>query len=100
MPGKIVTFYSYQGGNGRSMALANAGWAMAESGLRVLALDWQLSAPSLHLYFERYLDQERLQHSPGLVEFLTSYLSTGTRPKGAALKAYVAGLLNGVVPVA
>jgi len=35
----IVTFYSYKGGVGRSMALANVGDLMARSGLRVLIID-------------------------------------------------------------
>ena len=53
--GKIVTFYSYKGGTGRSMALANVAWVLASSGIRVLAIDWDLerrgctaiSSPSL-----------------------------------------------------
>ncbi len=31
-PGKIVTFYSYKGGTGSSMALANAAWLLAANG--------------------------------------------------------------------
>ena len=31
-PGRIVTFYSYKGGTGRSMALANFAWILAASG--------------------------------------------------------------------
>ena len=27
--GKIITFYSYKGGTGRSMALANVAWTLA-----------------------------------------------------------------------
>jgi cellulose biosynthesis protein BcsQ len=33
--GKIVTFYSYKGGTGRTMALANVAWILASSGLKV-----------------------------------------------------------------
>ena len=39
--GKIVTFYSYKGGTGRTMALANVAWILASSGKRVLAVDWR-----------------------------------------------------------
>jgi MinD-like ATPase involved in chromosome partitioning or flagellar assembly len=43
---KIVTFYSYKGGVGRSMALANAAAQLANKhGLRVIVIDWDLEAP-------------------------------------------------------
>ena len=51
-PGKIITFYSYKGGTGRSMAVANVGYLLAETmpqGSRgVLMIDWDLEAPGLH----------------------------------------------------
>jgi MinD-like ATPase involved in chromosome partitioning or flagellar assembly len=37
--GRVVTFYSYKGGTGRSMAVANVAWILASSGARVLAID-------------------------------------------------------------
>jgi len=40
--GRIITFYSYKGGTGRSMALANAAWALAMAGRSVLVMDWDL----------------------------------------------------------
>ena len=39
---RVVTFYSYKGGTGRSMALANVAWILASAGYRVLAIDWDL----------------------------------------------------------
>src|SRR5215470_3632439 len=51
MPGRIYTFYSYKGGVGRSMALANIGVLLALAGKRVLLVDWDLEAPGLELYF-------------------------------------------------
>jgi MinD-like ATPase involved in chromosome partitioning or flagellar assembly len=47
----IVTFYSYKGGVGRSMALANVAVLLARRGLRVLVVDWDLEAPGLERYF-------------------------------------------------
>ena len=41
----ICTFYSFKGGVGRSMALANAAHVLREAGLRVLVVDWDLEAP-------------------------------------------------------
>ena len=50
--GRIVTFYSYKGGVGRSMALANVAVILAkEHGLNVSIVDWDLDAPGLHRYF-------------------------------------------------
>ena len=43
--GQIVTFYSYKGGTGRTMALANTAWILASNGKRVLAVDWDLESP-------------------------------------------------------
>lgn len=48
--GRIITFYSYKGGTGRSMALANVAWVLAAAGSRVLAIDWDFEAPGLHRY--------------------------------------------------
>ena len=50
----IVTFYSYKGGVGRSMALANVAVLLARRGLRVLAVDWDLEAPGLERYFSSF----------------------------------------------
>ena len=48
----IVTFYSYKGGVGRSMALANVAWLLSTKyGKKVLVVDWDLEAPGLHRFF-------------------------------------------------
>jgi Mrp family chromosome partitioning ATPase len=49
--GQIVTFYSYKGGTGRTMAMANVAWILASNGKRVLAVDWDLESPGLHKFF-------------------------------------------------
>jgi tetratricopeptide (TPR) repeat protein len=49
--GAIVTFYSYKGGVGRTMALANAAVQLSRKGNRVLMVDWDLEAPGLINYF-------------------------------------------------
>lgn len=43
----FITFYSFKGGVGRSMALINVAGIMASRGLRVLAVDLDLEAPGL-----------------------------------------------------
>lgn len=49
--GQIITFYSFKGGVGRSMALANVATILAQQDKRVLALDFDFEAPGLHRYF-------------------------------------------------
>ena len=53
--GRVVTFYSYKGGVGRTLALANVAAQLALWGYRVLAVDWDLEAPGLDAYFRRWL---------------------------------------------
>ena len=72
-PGKIITFYSYKGGTGRSMALANVAWLLATEGNRVLAIDWDLEAPGLHRYFEPFLDDKALENSTGVIDFVLEF---------------------------
>ncbi|MGB9179683.1 MAG: NB-ARC domain-containing protein [Pyrinomonadaceae bacterium] len=47
----IYTFYSYKGGVGRSMALANVAEYLYRQGLSVLLIDWDLEAPGLESFF-------------------------------------------------
>lgn len=76
----IYTFYSYKGGVGRSMALANIAECFCEKHLRVLMVDWDLEAPGLEVYFlpaaadgssDSRLQQSRRQ--PGLIDMLYEY---------------------------
>ncbi|HEX2644101.1 MAG TPA: AAA family ATPase, partial [Thermoanaerobaculia bacterium] len=72
-PGRIVTFYSYKGGTGRSMALANVAWVLASQGKRVLVVDWDLEAPGLHRYFQPFLVDRDLTASDGVIDFVIDY---------------------------
>jgi MinD-like ATPase involved in chromosome partitioning or flagellar assembly len=60
--GRVITFYSYKGGTGRSMALTNVAWMLALNGERVLAIDWDLEAPGLK-------DKELIS-TEGLLDFV------------------------------
>jgi hypothetical protein len=73
--GKIVTFYSYKGGAGRSMALANIAWILASNGYRVLAVDWDLEAPGLHRYFWPFITDKNLTgpESEGLIDLMIDF---------------------------
>ena len=52
----VTTFYSYKGGTGRTMALANVAVLLARRREGdVLVVDWDLEAPGLHRFFAPYL---------------------------------------------
>ena len=48
---KVVTFYSYKGGVGRTMALVNVAHVLARDGWRVLMVDFDLEAPGMTHFF-------------------------------------------------
>ncbi|HSH02058.1 MAG TPA: tetratricopeptide repeat protein [Anaerolineae bacterium] len=72
----IVTFYSYKGGVGRSMALANVAQLFYEQGYKVLMVDWDLEAPGLERFFSNKAS-DILQH-PGLIDILLDYKRNAT----------------------
>ncbi|MFF7452817.1 FxSxx-COOH system tetratricopeptide repeat protein [Kitasatospora sp. NPDC008115] len=72
--GTVVTFYSFKGGTGRTMALANLGWILASQGLRVLVVDWDLEAPGLHRYYHPLLVDPELHATDGLIDMLRAYV--------------------------
>lgn len=77
--GKIITFYSYKGGVGRTMALANAAFLAASNGYRVLVMDWDLEAPGLAYYFRGLLDgtaAREMKDAPGVLDFLWEWSSS------------------------
>ncbi|MGZ5131575.1 MAG: KGGVGR-motif variant AAA ATPase [Caldimonas sp.] len=79
-PGRVITFYSYKGGTGRSMALANIAWMLACNGKRVLAIDWDLEAPGLHRYFRPFLLDAELGSSEGLIDLIDRYATAAIAP--------------------
>jgi tetratricopeptide (TPR) repeat protein len=70
----IVTFYSFKGGVGRSMALANVARWFQLCGLNVAVVDWDLEAPGLETFFftdEAEAAQSRAQL--GVIDLLHLY---------------------------
>jgi cellulose biosynthesis protein BcsQ len=80
--GKVITFYSYKGGTGRSMALANVAWILASQGKQVLVVDWDLEAPGLHRYFHPFLIDPNLTSTDGLIDFVWDFALESVTPKG------------------
>ena len=78
--GQIITFYSYKGGTGRTMALANVAWILASNGKRVLSVDWDLESPGLHKFFHPFLDESTVSATPGVIEIINDYASAAVDP--------------------
>lgn len=73
MPGTVVTFYSYKGGVGRSLALAWVAWILASAGKKVLVVDWDLEAPGLENYFWPAAAVKGMRTRAGLVDLVIDY---------------------------
>lgn len=78
--GRVTTFYSYKGGTGRTMMLANCAWQLAESGRHVLVVDWDLEAPGLHRYFAPFLSDPDLLSTDGLMDLVIAYAAAAVDP--------------------
>ncbi|MFD4502564.1 FxSxx-COOH system tetratricopeptide repeat protein [Streptomyces sp. NPDC058457] len=78
--GTIITFYSFKGGTGRTMALVNTAWILASNGLRVLVVDWDLEAPGLHTYLQPLLADPDLTETSGVIEMVQDFTQEATAP--------------------
>ena len=76
--GTVYTFYSYKGGVGRSMALANVATLLAKWGHKVLILDWDLEAPGIERYFvgEKLKFTSKPENKYGIVDLVDGYVSS------------------------
>lgn len=68
--GRVVTFYSFKGGVGRSFALADVAVLLARWGYRVVAMDWDLEAPGLDIYFQKLGARVG---APGVLEWVSAF---------------------------
>jgi tetratricopeptide (TPR) repeat protein len=72
----VVTFYSFKGGVGRTLALMNVAAELVQSGKTVLIVDFDLEAPG----FESFPSVKPKSRNPGIVEFVHEYLETNLAP--------------------
>lgn len=75
----VVTFYSFKGGVGRTMALSNVAAYLASIGKRVLIVDFDLEAPGLDT-ISLGADSAVAAASQGVVDFISAYRRTGEVP--------------------
>jgi cellulose biosynthesis protein BcsQ len=71
-----VTFYSYKGGVGRSMALVNLATLLARKGRRVFMIDFDLEAPGLDSFQDLGVESKQ----PGVVEYAHEFQQTKIAP--------------------
>lgn len=79
---KTITFYSYKGGVGRSLALANIANRLAEFGKRVCMIDFDLEAPGLHIKFGDSIGKGGIEK--GLVDYIHKFTSENVVPENIA----------------
>ncbi len=83
----VVTFYSYKGGVGRTLALLNVVYELVNSGQKVLVADFDLEAPAIHSDHWRWRTNgnsmtaadSNYDHA-GIVEFVSEHLETMRGP--------------------
>jgi predicted acylesterase/phospholipase RssA len=107
----IATFYSFKGGVGRSMALANIAEYLHAKGLSVAMIDWDLEAPGLESYFypakvagsnpNDFVANSELsgvRSRPGLVDLLYDYKAKYPEFRGASTSSVLDAGQAGQVP--
>lgn len=69
---RVITFYAFKGGVGRTMALANVAFRLADLyGLNVIAVDFDLEAPGLHSFFD--ISARTVSQSPGVLDYCEAW---------------------------
>lgn len=72
---KTITFYSYKGGVGRSLALSNVAMQLSQFKKKVVVLDFDLEAPGLHFKFQYKSPIEK-----GIVDYIYKFACEGVLP--------------------
>lgn len=83
---KTISFYSYKGGVGRSLALAYTAKYLADCNMRVCVLDIDLEAPGIGIKFEKLFEKEqkdkqkqdtvnKVYSKLGVVDYINSFIN-------------------------
>ncbi len=73
---KTITFYSYKGGVGRTLALVNIANRLTEFGKKVCVMDFDLEAPGLNHKYRH--SAGKIEH--GLVDYIYEFAVNGNLP--------------------
>jgi len=76
---ETITFYSYKGGVGRTLALANVAIYLSRFGLNVCIMDFDLEAPGLHYKFPDLIKTSDLK--VGLVDYIYNFTQHSSTSK-------------------
>ena len=72
---RTITFYSYKGGVGRTLVVANIARYLARLGQKVVAVDFDLEAPGLHYKMGLAGQVDR-----GLIDYIHTFFLEGEQP--------------------
>jgi len=75
---ETITFYSYKGGVGRTLALSHFAYYLYYMGFKVCLLDFDLEAPGLPYKFLK--DNETFDIKTGLVDYIDSFVKNKSIP--------------------
>jgi len=76
---KKIVFYSYKGGTGRTLALANIASYLARFEFRVCIVDMDLEAPGIHYKFIESNDP-LINDMLGVVDYINYFINNGLPP--------------------
>lgn len=81
---KTITFYSYKGGVGRSLALSNIAIKLSQLKKKVFIVDFDLEAPGLQFKFDEDYILEQNTAKQGLVDYIYSFANENILPEKLA----------------
>lgn len=70
-----ISFFSYKGGVGRTMAITNIASKLVEFGKSVFIIDFDLEAPGVPFKLKNYLNVSEIQH--GIVDYIYNFSEKG-----------------------
>lgn len=87
---KTITFYSYKGGVGRSLALSNMAIKLSQLNKKVFVIDFDLEAPGLQFKFEEDYEHLKNKCQLGLVDYIHGFANENILPE--SLQDYICEL--------
>lgn len=83
---KTITFYSYKGGTGRTLALANLAVCLSRLGKNVCVLDFDFEAPGLHHKLANSLEETKVEC--GALDYIWEYVKSGYTKLPDSIRKY------------